>query len=180
MVVRLADEPLCSDGLGNAPTSRCPLESTVSADHWCSRSTRAATGFADRKNIRRFWSPTLCPQSRTLHWSDGNEEVSITPPSNCALQLQASFRQSMVEAAARHTPSPGMALCGYSVGITQIIWARTAAGCSSRSTPASIRKVALFLLIHTAFISPETMRWEFHAAIFVDEVPCKIPCKIPC
>ena len=79
-----------------------------------------------------------------------------------------------------HTPSPGMALCGYSVGITQIIWARTAAGCSSRSTPASIRKVALFLLIHTAFISPETMGWEFHAAIFVDEVPCKIPCKIPC
>jgi hypothetical protein len=122
---------------------------------------------------------SLCPQNRTLHRSDGNEEVSITPPSNCALQLQASFRQSMVEAAARHTPSPGMALCGYSVGITQIIWARTAAGCSSRSTPASIRKVALFLLIHTAFISPETMRWEFHAAIFVDEVPCKVPCKIP-
>ena len=77
------------------------LESTVSAGHWRSRSTRAATGFADRKNIRRFSSPTLCPQSRTLHWSDGNEEVSITPPSNCALQLQASFRQSMVEAAAR-------------------------------------------------------------------------------
>ena len=44
---------------------------------------------------------SLCPQNRTLHWSDGNEEVSITPPSNCALQLQASFRQSMVEAAAR-------------------------------------------------------------------------------
>ena len=101
VAVRLADEPLCSDRLASAPTSRCPLESTVSAGHWCSRSTRAATGFADRKNIRRFWSPTLCPQSRTLHWSDGNEEVSITPPSNCALQLQASFRQSMVEAAAR-------------------------------------------------------------------------------
>jgi hypothetical protein len=32
------------------------LESTVSAGHWCSRSTRAAMGFADRKNIRRFWS----------------------------------------------------------------------------------------------------------------------------
>jgi hypothetical protein len=44
---------------------------------------------------------SLCPQNRTLHWSDGNEEVSITPPSNCALQLQASFRQSTVEAAAR-------------------------------------------------------------------------------
>jgi hypothetical protein len=40
------------------------------------------------------------PQNRTLHWSDGNEEVSITPPSNCALQPQASFRQSMVEARA--------------------------------------------------------------------------------
>ena len=39
MVVRLADEPLCSDGLANAPTSRCPLESTVSAGHWCSHST---------------------------------------------------------------------------------------------------------------------------------------------
>jgi hypothetical protein len=77
VAVRLADEPLCSDRLA--------------VGHWCSRSTRAATGFADRKNIRRFWSPTLCPQSRTLHWSDGNEEVSITPPSNCALQLQASF-----------------------------------------------------------------------------------------
>ena len=41
------------------PESRCPLESTVSAGHWCSRSTRAATGFADRKNTRRFWSPTV-------------------------------------------------------------------------------------------------------------------------
>src|SRR5260370_3430940 len=40
VVVRLADEPLCSDGLANGPTSRCPLESTVSAGHWCSRSTR--------------------------------------------------------------------------------------------------------------------------------------------
>ena len=42
------------NGLANAPTSRCP----VSAGHWCSRSTRAATGFADRKNRRRCWSPT--------------------------------------------------------------------------------------------------------------------------
>ena len=25
----------CSDGLASAPTSRCPLESTVSAGHWC-------------------------------------------------------------------------------------------------------------------------------------------------
>src|SRR6476620_9687180 len=49
VVVHLADEPLCSDRLASAPTSRCPSESTVSADHWCSRSTRAATGFADRK-----------------------------------------------------------------------------------------------------------------------------------
>src|SRR6266576_801166 len=57
-VVHLADEPLCSDRLASAPTSRCPSESTVSAGHWCSRSTRAATGFADRKNIHRFWSPT--------------------------------------------------------------------------------------------------------------------------
>src|ERR1700729_1159028 len=58
VVVRLADELLCSDGLANAPTSRCPEESTVSAGHWGSRSTRAATGFADRKNRRRCWSPT--------------------------------------------------------------------------------------------------------------------------
>src|SRR5215212_6700654 len=58
VVVRLADEPLCSDGLANAPTSRCPWESTVSAGHWYSRSTRVATDFADRKNRRRFWSPT--------------------------------------------------------------------------------------------------------------------------
>ena len=43
---------------------------------------------------------SLCPQNRTLHWRDGNKEVSITPPSNCALQPQASFRQSMVEARA--------------------------------------------------------------------------------
>ena len=53
MVVRLADEPLCSDGLANAPISRCSEESTVSVHHWCSRSIRAATGFADRKNRRR-------------------------------------------------------------------------------------------------------------------------------
>ena len=46
MVVRLADEPLCSNRLASAATSRCPSESTVSAGHWCSRSTRAATGFA--------------------------------------------------------------------------------------------------------------------------------------
>jgi hypothetical protein len=52
VVVRLADEPLCSDRLASEPTSRCPSESTVSAGHWCSRSTRAATGFADRKNKR--------------------------------------------------------------------------------------------------------------------------------
>src|SRR6188472_4831244 len=58
VVVRLADEPLCSDGLANAPTSRCPLESTVSAGHWHSRSTRAATGFAGRKNRHRCWSPS--------------------------------------------------------------------------------------------------------------------------
>src|SRR6266478_1021059 len=51
VVVRLADEPLCSDRFASAPTSRCPSESTVAAGHWCSRSTRAATGFADRKNI---------------------------------------------------------------------------------------------------------------------------------
>ena len=57
MVVRLADEPLCSDGLANAPTSRCPSGSIVSAGHWYSRSTRVATGFADRKNRRRCWSP---------------------------------------------------------------------------------------------------------------------------
>src|SRR6478609_11684160 len=42
VVVHLADEPLCSDRLASAPTSRCPSESTVSAGHWCSRSTRAA------------------------------------------------------------------------------------------------------------------------------------------
>jgi len=36
---------------------------------------------------------SLCPQKRTLHWSDGNEEVSIAPPSNCALQPQASANQ---------------------------------------------------------------------------------------
>src|SRR4029077_1790134 len=29
----LADEPLCSDRLASAPTSRCPSESTVSAGH---------------------------------------------------------------------------------------------------------------------------------------------------
>ena len=29
VVVRLADEPLCSDGLASAPTNRCPSESTV-------------------------------------------------------------------------------------------------------------------------------------------------------
>ena len=40
VVVRLADESPCSDGLASAPTSRCPRESTVSASHWCSRSTR--------------------------------------------------------------------------------------------------------------------------------------------
>src|SRR5258707_6713003 len=69
VVVRLADEPLCSDGLANGPTSRCPLESTVSAGHWGSRSTRAPTGFAIAKiyvefgrqrkaaMIRKFLSP---------------------------------------------------------------------------------------------------------------------------
>jgi hypothetical protein len=49
VVVRLADEAFCSNRLASELTSRCPLESTVSAGHWCSRSTRAATGFADRK-----------------------------------------------------------------------------------------------------------------------------------
>src|SRR5206468_12498226 len=29
VVIRLADEPLCSDGLANAKTGRCSLESTV-------------------------------------------------------------------------------------------------------------------------------------------------------
>ena len=46
VVVHLAGEPLCSDRLASAATSRCPSESTVSAGRWCSRSTRAATGFA--------------------------------------------------------------------------------------------------------------------------------------
>src|SRR5258706_1140292 len=110
--------------------------------------------------------------------------IGATATKRCLLPLRATAHCNCRRPSANqwlkrrrdNTPSPGMALCGYSVGITQIIWARTAAGCSSRSTPASIRKVALFLLIHTAFISPETMRWEFHAAIFVDEVSCKIPC----
>src|SRR6188472_4186655 len=73
VVVRLADEPLCTDGLTNAPTSRCPCESTVSAGHWYSRSTRVATGFADREHRRRCWSPSYsaddpsvpCPGPRT-------------------------------------------------------------------------------------------------------------------
>jgi hypothetical protein len=52
VAVRLADEPLCSDRLASAPTSRCPLESTVSADHWYSRSTRAATGWVNRPDRR--------------------------------------------------------------------------------------------------------------------------------
>ena len=50
MVVRLADEPLCSDGLANAPTSRCPEESTVSAGHWCSRSIRTLP-FDDKRDF---------------------------------------------------------------------------------------------------------------------------------
>jgi hypothetical protein len=117
-------------------------------------------------------------------------------------QLQASFRQSMVEAAARrrrnrsvrrhashlryssslcmklwvndHTPSPGMALCGYSVGISQIIWARTAAGCSSKERTASIRKSSTVppdshgaYLTRSVLLANQTMRCEFHAAIFV-------------
>ena len=53
VVIRLADEPLCSDRLASEPTSRCNSESTVSAGHWCSRSTRAATGFAERRIQRR-------------------------------------------------------------------------------------------------------------------------------
>src|SRR5882757_5378173 len=36
------------------------------------------------------------------------------------------------------TPSPGMALCGYSVAISQTAWARAAAGSSSRSAPVRV------------------------------------------
>ena len=50
-VVRLADEPLVSDELASAPTSRCPLEGLSQQAVGASRSTRAATGFADRKNM---------------------------------------------------------------------------------------------------------------------------------
>src|SRR5580700_5207495 len=75
VVVRLADEPLCSDGLANAPTSRCPEESTVSAGHWCSRSIRAATGFADRKNRRRCWSARTADRP-----PNGRAPLDLQPP----------------------------------------------------------------------------------------------------
>src|SRR5882757_1972864 len=35
-------------------------------------------------------------------------------------------------------PTPGIALAGYSVGISQTVWARIVAACSSRTAPASI------------------------------------------
>ena len=40
-------------------TSRCPSECSVLADHWCSRSTRAATDFADCKNMPRLRQRTM-------------------------------------------------------------------------------------------------------------------------
>ena len=42
----------------NAPTGRCPWGSTVSVGRSCSHLSRAAMGFADRKNKRRCWSST--------------------------------------------------------------------------------------------------------------------------
>jgi hypothetical protein len=74
--------------------------------------------------------------------------IGATATKRCLLPLRATAHCNCRRPSANqwwkrrrdNTPSPGMALCGYSVGISQIIWARTQAGCSSRSAPASIRK----------------------------------------
>src|ERR1700730_1880560 len=69
VVVHLAGEPLCSDRLASAATSRCPSESTVSAGRWCSvrpalpRALRIAkidVDFGRQRQatmIRKFLSP---------------------------------------------------------------------------------------------------------------------------
>src|SRR6202171_3053184 len=67
------------------------------------------------------------------------------PPEASKLGLIRSF-PALVSAtcfAKVVTPSPGMALCGYSVAISQTVWARAAAGCSSGSAPASTRKSSM-------------------------------------
>ena len=78
------------------PTGRCPSESTVSAGHWCSRWTRAATGFADRKNthvdfsrqckatvIRKFLSPG------EIYHVRGQDRVVLAPDCPAALGVAA-------------------------------------------------------------------------------------------
>src|SRR5260370_36190036 len=98
VVFRLADEPLCSDRLASEPTSRCPSESTVAAGHWCSRSTRAATGFADRKNIRRFWSPTS--GQKRLASSGNTLAIAGEPPKS---RIVLSIFENMEKAQAGYT-----------------------------------------------------------------------------
>ena len=44
---------------GDERKSRCPSKCSVLAGHWCSRSTRAATDFADCKNVRRLRQRTM-------------------------------------------------------------------------------------------------------------------------
>jgi hypothetical protein len=84
VVVRLADEPLCSDRLASAPTSRCPLESWAAsfaavllADR-CFNQSRGNGGREFRLRTQHAWAAREhCRHGGSVRYPSGHLEGAV-------------------------------------------------------------------------------------------------------